>query len=255
MSFRFSALGWSYSIGFAALFAVMAGCSSVPQSSVPTTPSPTTTAQPSPRSTEAPTAAPQSIVSQPSPIDSTPESKPATSNATRSVEKCVVRMAKVNDPESPLNVRSAPDATSKDNIIGQLRNGIYVDIKAEQDGWYKISGETPGWIAKSKTESNCGEKVERVEFGKGQTSIEITDRFIGVGSHKYRFNLAQGQKLTVTNNRDVFPRIVAPDGKDLASFDESRKTWASEVPATGDYSIIFESNYKGYEYGVLVEAR
>lgn len=164
-------------------------------------------------------------------------------------------MARVNDSESPLNVRSSPNAASKENIVGQLKDGTYVEIEDKQNGWYKITGETPGWIAQSKTESNCTEKIERVEFSQGQTSIEIVDRFIGVGTHTYRFNLAQGQQLTVTRNRQVFPRIVSPNGKDLASFDEDRKTWTGEVPVTGDYSIVFESNYKGYDYAVVVEAR
>jgi hypothetical protein len=244
---RSSALVWSRSIGLAALFSVIAGCSSAPQSS------PITTPQPSPQSTESPIVAPQSVPSQPSPVDSAPESKPTTPNASRKVEKCVVRMARVNDPESPLNIRSSPNTTSNANIVGKLRNGSYVSIEDEQNGWYKISGETPGWIAKSKTESNCTEKIERVELGKD--SIEITDRFIGAGSHKYLLNLTKGQKLTVTNDRDVFPMIVAPDGKGLTDDRENRKSWAGEVPATGDYAIVFDSNFKGYEYAISVEVR
>lgn len=247
---RSSALAWSRSIGFAALFAVIAGCSSAPQSS-PSAPG--TTSQPSPQSTESPIAAPQSVPSQPSPVDSAPESEPTTPNASRKVEKCVVRMARVNDPESPLNIRSSPNTSSNENIVGKLRNGSYVSIEDEQNGWYKISGETPGWIAKSKTESNCTEKIERVELGKDP--IEIADSFIGAGSHKYLLNLTKGQKLTVTNDRDVFPMIVAPNGKDLTDYRENRKSWTGEIPATGDYAIIFDSNFKGYEYAISVEVR
>lgn len=165
-------------------------------------------------------------------------------------------MAKVNDPESLLNVRSSPNAASKDNIVGKLRNGAYVDVKDEQDGWFNITGETPGWIAKSRTESNCGEKIERVEFGKGQDSIQIADRFIGVGTHSYRLNLAKGQKLTVTSDRGgVFPRIIAPNGRDLVSSPDQQSPWTSELAETGDYKFELESNYKGYQYAFSVQAR
>jgi hypothetical protein len=260
MSFRSSALIWLRSGACVTLLAVMAACSSAPQSSAPGTTSPTTAPQSSAKPIESPTAAPQSIpqsIPQPSPespkSDASPSSNSASSKAARTVEKCVIRMAKVNDPESPLNVRSSPNASSQ--IVGQLPNGAFVDVENEQDGWFKITGEKPGWIAKSRTESNCGEKVERVEFAKGQDMIEIVDRFIGVGSHTYRFNLGKGQTLTVTRDRQVFPRIVAPDGKDLVEYREDRKSWTGEVAATGDYEIIFDSNYKGYEYAVSVEAR
>lgn len=165
-------------------------------------------------------------------------------------------MAKVNDPESALNVRSSPNAASKDNIVGQLKNGVFVEVKDEQNGWFKIAGETPGWIAKSKTESNCGEKIERVEFGSNQDSIQIADRFIGVGTHSYRLNLAKGQRLTVTSDRgDVFPRIIAPNGKDLVSSPDQQSPWTSELAETGDYKFELESNYKGYPYAFSVNVR
>lgn len=256
MPFRSSALIWFRSSTCATLLAMMAACSSAPQSSAPSASSPTAAPQSPAKPTESPTAAPQSIpqLSPESPkSDAAADSKPSGSKATRTVEKCVIRMAKVNDPESPLNVRSSPNASSQ--ILGQLPNGTFVDVENEQDGWFKITGEKPGWIAKSRTENNCGEKVERIEFAGGQDNIEIRDRFIGTGSHTYSFNLSKGQTLTVTRDRQVFPRIVAPDGKDLVEYREDRKSWTGEVAATGDYAVIFESNFKGYEYGVSVEAR
>lgn len=240
-------------MGCAALLPLVASCSSAPQSS-PKAPASIIATQPSPQSTASP-AVPQSIPSQSTSIETPSEPNASPTQASRRVEKCTVRMARVNDPESPLNVRSSPNAASKENIVGQLKNGTYVDIEDEQNGWYKITGETPGWIAKSKTDRSCTEKIERVEFGKGQTSFKIVDRFIGVGTHTYRVNLVQGQSLTVTRDREVFPRIVGPSGQDLASFDENRTTWTGEIPTTGDYSIVFESNYKGYDYAVSVEAR
>lgn len=246
---------WSRFTGCLALLAIIAGCSSTPQSPpVAVTPSPSVSPSPNVSEFPAPSANPQSAPTQPSSEPTTPSDAP--SQASRSVEKCVIRMAKVSDPESPLNVRSSPNATSKNNIVGQVPNGVYVEVKDEQDGWFKIVGETSGWIAKSRTESNCGEKIERVEFGKGQDSIQIADRFIGVGTHSYRFNLAKGQRLTVKSDRDgVFPRIITPNGKDLVSSPEQQSPWTGELAETGDYTFELESNYKGYQYAFSVQAR
>jgi len=237
-----NSLAGSRFIGCAVILTVIAGCSSTPQS-------PSITTSLSPSVSPSPTAPTQSNPEPTAPSD-------APTNATRTVEKCVIRMARVNDPESPLNVRSSPNATSKDSIVGKLRNGAYVEVKDEQDGWFNIIGDTPGWIAKSRTESNCGEKIERVEFSKGQDSIEIADRFIGVGTHSYRLNLAKGQKLTVTSDRGgVFPRIIAPHGKDLVSSPDQQSPWIGELAETGDYKFELESNYKGYQYAFSVQAR
>lgn len=248
-----SSLAWSRFIGWITLLAVMAGCSSAPQS--PTIEiSPTPAVSPSPQvSPNPPTvSSPHSFPpgSQPPPLINPP------TEASRTVEKCVIRMARVNDPDSPLNVRSSPNATSKDNIVGTLRNGAYVEVKDEQDDWFNISGETPGWIAKSKTESNCGEKIERVQFGSGQSKTAIRDRFIGVGTHSYHFNLAKGQRLSVTVDRGgVFPRIIAPNGKDIVSSPEQSSPWIGDLTETGDYTFQLESNYKGYQYAFSVQVR
>lgn len=249
----YSSLTWTRLTGCVALLAIVAGCSSAPQSpSITSTPTPAVSS--SPTVVESPIANPQSAPAPSNPEPSTPISVPK--KAARTVEKCVIRMAKVNDPESPLNVRSSPNATSKDNIVGKLPNGAFVDVTDEQDGWFKITGETPGWIARSKTENNCGEKIERVEFGSNQTEIQIVDRFIGVGTHSYRLNLAKGQRLTVTSDRGgVFPRIIAPNGKDLVSSPEQRSPWTSELAETGDYKFELESNYKGYQYAFSVDVR
>ncbi|MBW4441505.1 MAG: SH3 domain-containing protein [Plectolyngbya sp. WJT66-NPBG17] len=247
---------WSRFTGCVALLALVAGCSSAPQSSpVATVPSPSVSPSPiAPTVSDSPIANPQSVPTQPNPEPAAPISAP--SKASRTVEKCVIRMAKVNDPESPLNVRSSPNATSKDNIVGQLGNGAFVEVKDEQNGWFRIEDETPGWIAKSKTENNCGEKIERVEFGEGQDEIQIVDRFIGVGTHTYRLNLAKGQRLTITSDRGgVFPMVIAPNGKNLVSSPEQQSPWTGELTETGDYKLMLDSNYKGYQYAFSVNVR
>lgn len=224
------------SIGFAASIALLAGCSS---------PSPTVSTSPTVSASPSPVAAPQS-----------PQSSPTVKKDSRTVEKCVIRMVKVNDPESPLNVRSTPNADSKDNIVGQLKNGTFVDVQAEENGWFKISGATPGWIAKSRTDHSCNEKTERIDMGQG--SIEIRDRFIGGGSHSYRFRFDKGQRITVTSSTErgsVFPVILAPSGTAVVGSPDQPSPWTGELPETGDYTFQLESNFKGYEYTFSVDAR
>ncbi|MGG6266995.1 SH3 domain-containing protein [Leptolyngbya sp. AN03gr2] len=229
---------WLRLSGSAALLALIAGCSSqVP--TVSTSPAPVVATSPTVSTSPSPVAAPQ-----------------ATQKEVRTVEKCVIRMAKVNDPESPLNIRSTPDATSKDNIVGQLKNGSFVDVQDQQNGWLKIGGATPGWIAQSRTEHGCNEKVERIELG--QTSIEIRDRFIGTGSHSYRFNLTKGQRITVKSSSDrgsIFPTIVAPSGKPIVEPPDQPSSWTGELTETGEYTFEYESNFKGYEYTLSVDPR
>ncbi|MBE9009454.1 SH3 domain-containing protein [Pseudanabaenaceae cyanobacterium LEGE 13415] len=222
---------WLRLSGSAALLALMAGCSA---------PSPTVSPSPTP----SPIAVPQSPQS--------PSEVPAPKKESRTPEKCVIRMAKVNDPESPLNVRSTPNADSKDNIVGQLKNGSFVDVQDQQSGWFKIGGATPGWIAQSRTEHGCNEKVERIELS--QSSIEIRDRFIGTGSHSYRFNFTNGQRLTVKSRGSVFPRIIAPNGKPIVASPDQPSPWTGELAETGEYTFVLESNFKGYEYSFSIEA-
>ncbi|HEY9596551.1 MAG TPA: protein kinase [Cyanophyceae cyanobacterium] len=85
-------------------------------------------------------------VGQPTLYSATP------SPETPSSENCITV---VFDPESPLNVRSTPDATHENNIIGQLENGRQVSVVAEQDGWLQINAPIVGWISKNRTQQNC----------------------------------------------------------------------------------------------------
>lgn len=234
---------WLRLTGSATLLALIAGCSAPQPPTVSTSPAPIVPASPSP------VAAPQSPRSN---SESTPK------RDARIIEKCVIRMAKVNDPESPLNVRSTPNADSKDNIVGQLKNGTFVEVQETQNGWFKIGGATPGWIARSRTEHSCNERVERIDLGQGQEFVEIRDRFIGTGSHSYRFNFTKGQRLTVKSSSDrgsIFPVITAPNGKPLVASPDQPSPWMGELSETGEYTFEFESNFKGYEYSFSVDAR
>lgn len=176
--------------------------------------------------------------------------------ASRSPEVCKTTMAKVADPNPPLNVRSGPETTAK--IVGKLDNGTWIEVKAEKDGWFEISSPVAGWVSTSRTQSGCNQKTQRVNFPANGDSATITDRFIGTGSHKYLLKVARGQTMTVRNLKDVFPMIVAPDGKLLAGDpyqDANRTEWTGQLTLSGDYSLQLDSNYKGYEYSFTVTVK
>lgn len=192
-----------------------------------------------------------SAVPSPSPTGSPEPKQPAL----REVQACEVRMALVQDPDPPLNVRSAPTADGSE-VVGKLDNGTMVTVIQEQDGWFQISDPTKGWIAKTRTENGCNRKVERVQFGTGETSIQLSDRFIGTGSHQYLVKAAQGQTLTLQSRNGPLPILLDPDGKTLnQGMDDRHSRWSGELPKAGDYTIEYDSNFRGYKYELLLEIR
>ena len=220
-----------------------------------------------------PTAAPTAIVSPISkPIDkpiegTTPPpvaepvkpteplpSKPQPETASRKVETCEITMAKVADSNPPLNVRSNPTITP-DNVVGKLKNGTFVTVTNQSDGWFAITTPVKGWIAKNQTDSDCNEKTERVSFGAGGDSVTISERFVGTGSHRYRFNLGKDQTLSVISDRGPLPMILAPNGKELRGTDDRQTSWTGELAITGDYTLELDSNYKGYKYSFSVQVK
>ncbi|NJK52389.1 MAG: SH3 domain-containing protein [Leptolyngbyaceae cyanobacterium SU_3_3] len=212
---------------------------------------------PSPKPKSTPLSPPKPQRAEP-PADQSPESAPEPekpAEAIREVESCKVTMAKISDPNPPLNVRSTPNTASNENVVGQLKNDTFVTIRGEQEGWFQISTPLKGWISVKNTDSGCNQKVERVSFGRGGNAATISDRFVGTGSHQYRFSLAKGQTLTVSSDRGDLPIIVAPDGKVMGDLKDSQQTWSGKLSATGDYTLEMESNFKGYKYSFLVEVK
>ena len=228
-----------------------------------------------------PTVAPTTIISpvskpidKPNPVPTTPQdsfqapvsdpvkpsSEPLPSKsqapeaAFRKVESCKVTMAKIADANPPLNVRSDPTIVP-DNIVGTLKNGTFVTVTNELDGWFAIATPLKGWVAQSQTDSGCNEKTERVSFGAGGNSVTISERFVGTGSHRYRFNLGKGQTLSVSSDQKTLPRIVAPNGKDIFNSDDRQTSWSGELATTGDYTLELDSNYKGYKYSFSVQVK
>jgi Bacterial SH3 domain len=250
--------------GLSGLAAVAGMTSALIQSKSPS-PAPTVTASapaaPAPMKPKAVPIAPQSTESNTPPPSApavsspVPEPPAATKATARDIESCKITMARVDDPNPPLNVRSLPASKDDSTVVGQLKNGTFVTIVDEQPNWFQISTPLKGWIAKANTENTCNQKVERVSFAAGSTSALIADHFIGVGTHTYRLNLGQGQTLTLTSDKGPLPAVIAPNGKFLIGMDEKQETWSGQLPATGDYTIQMESNFKGYKYAFSIKVK
>jgi hypothetical protein len=239
---------------------------SVPNSTGTPTPSSETpsnstgTPTPSSETSPSPTKLSQSRGSD-TPAKNTGSQPPSTqplnapkAEMVRNVEKCTISMAKVKDPNPPLNVRSTPNTDSEANIIGKLQNGEFVFVEEQKDDWFRIKDPLKGWVAKSRTDNTCNLKIERVQFGQGQTSATIEGRFIGGGTHSYHFNLAKGQRVKVVTNRGPLPTILAPNNKELSGINDDKRSWTGDLAVSGDYVLQFDSNYKGYEYSFTIAA-
>lgn len=178
---------------------------------------------------------------------------------------CEINQAKVSDPNPPLNIRNQPNVeTSK--VIATVDNGRFLSVKDEQNGWLQVTYQTgekevSGWVAKNRTETNCNYKKQQITFPETGGTVEISDRHIGGGSHEYIFRATAGQTLTVTAKNGPLPFIFPPNDpngqQDLSGGGHysSETNVTVELPATGNYLLMFDSNYKGYEYDVLVELR
>ncbi len=189
-------------------------------------------------------------VSSPGPDKASPKSdspKPGSSDPDSSKplqpDRCDTSMAKVSDPNPPLNVRSTPDTSS--NITGKLQNGTYVTIEDETPDWYRIKSPTPGWIAKSKTVHACTEKREQLTLLPTQT---IRGEFIGSGHHDYPLTLKSGQVLTLTPTKGPRPGLIDPSGKVLQPMSEETSAIVFNPQIDGDYTVYLESRFKGYGY-------
>ena len=182
-----------------------------------------------------------------------PETLPI--KASRTVEGCETTMARVEDPSPPANIRSKPNGTSPDTIVGTVKNGTYVTVIDEQSDWYQISTPKKGWVAKRLTAHGCNTKTERVTFGRNETFTALTDEFIGTGTHDYRIRLIKGQKLRVFAEKGPLPTIIAPDGRELSTLTDEGDVWSGTLTVSGDYKVIYTSNFKGYKYATEIEAR
>lgn len=267
-------------IGIAAVGAVIGGTYAAMQSGQSPEPSePVATETPTPSPTPTPAAqAPQNAPATPSPEPEEPEETPVRPSPsptpspepepepqpeteprpTVELQQCQTTMAVVNDPNPPLNVRSQPEVT-ENNIVGQLDNGRYVSVETEEAGWFKISNPVEGWIAKNRTKNGCNQKMARINFPRGQTSVTIDGELIGTGSHQYLLNAASGQTMTITSQEGALPLVFSPSDRNQSLNGQARardrSQWRQSLPASGDYILELDSNFRGYEYTFTVEVK
>jgi|JI9StandDraft_2_1071091.scaffolds.fasta_scaffold00537_5 Bacterial SH3 domain len=234
-------------------------CASQPptQSSQPTNTPVAQSLNTLPTVTPTPAITTSASVTQTSPA-STPQPKENISAVviTAPDSGCRISQAKVADPDGSVNVRSAPEITDN-NIVGQLKNNTFVSVKAEQNGWFNID-QPPGWIAKNRTKYSCPQVKETIKFTPGGNEAIIKGEMIGGGTHIYQLQANQGQTLRVINNHGLFPMIIAPNGTILIGnpyTDVNRKEWTALLPASGNYTFQFDSNFKGFDYDFSVQVK
>jgi hypothetical protein len=165
---------------------------------------------------------------------------------------CKIISAIVADPQAPLNVRLEPNSSAE--IIDRLDNGTHISISGEQDAWFHINNPVKGWVFRELTRYTCGYLEARIDFAENGGSLKITDAFIGGGEHKYYLNCTKGQTLRLESYARI-PSVYAPDGTLLAGDPYSAPVheWNQILDEDGDYTLLFDSNFKGYEYNFSVE--
>jgi len=248
------AIPFAVAIGMAAAMMQSTTKKTVPADSPAPSPiasNPPRSVSPQPANPIEPTAAP---TNSPTPIANNTGVNPDQTTPSRQIVSCKITMVKVDDPDAPLNVRAKPTITAE-NVIGQVKNGTYLSVVIEQNGWLQISNPIQGWVAKSRTQSGCNIKVERVNFDPGNTRTEISDRFIGTGGHTYLVNGQAGQTMTLASQNETLPSVISPNGKLLVEMNDQRDRWTIKLPTTGDYKLQLDSNYKGYVYSFIVEIK
>jgi len=173
------------------------------------------------------------------------------------VLSCQTTGGLVNDPNGPLNIRSEPDA-SADNVVGTVPDGAPVSIVGERDNWWQLDAPTAGWVSQNLVESYCNEKIARIELPPNADSVTLRDRFVGTGYHHYQLDARAGQRLTIEAIDDSpLPFVLTPDDRDLTEGAPNAAValWSGQLPADGDYTLVFDSNFRGYAYEVEVEVR
>ncbi|NEQ77500.1 MAG: SH3 domain-containing protein [Okeania sp. SIO2D1] len=170
---------------------------------------------------------------------------------------CKIRMAIVDDPEPPLNVRSSPEVR-EGNKVAQLNNNTFVSVADEKSGWLRITEPVIGWVAKNRTRSSCATVDKTITFSPESDTAIVRGEMIGTGSHNYRVRMIQGQTMTIKNSGDVFPAIISPDGQLMArepNIEGNKNEWTDTMPISGVYTLEFDSNFRGFEYEFLVEIK
>ncbi len=253
-----------YRIACGLLLFTLASCgtASPPQDPSTSTPDPAATDRPSDlpepgESTSSPTPSGQIDRDKSSETDSPIAAAPNSTNAADNIRilSCQTSSGLVNDPNGPLNVRSAPD-TGSDNVVGSIADGALVSIVGDRGNWWQIDAPETGWVSKNLIDSTCNEKIARIEFPPNTASVTLSDRFLGTGYHHYQLEARAGQELTLETLSDSspLPFVIAPDDRDITDGvgNTNATQWSGKLPEDGDYTIVFDSNFRGYTYEVML---
>lgn len=192
-------------------------------------------------------------------------------------ESCWITQARVNDPQPPLRLRSAPE-NSPDNILQTLPNGTWLSVLGENAGWLKVKipghpelAAHEGWVAASRTDYACNYFTETV----AQFPFSVATRIVGGGSHQYIVSLAAGQSLILRPAQSGEATLLWPTsvisletGKPVPHSPNNYNRWwsqpqdrTSSPPAAwiwkadqpGLYAIQYDSNFRGFAYGFTLE--
>jgi hypothetical protein len=215
------------------------------------TPEPEPEPQPTPEASPTPTPIPESIPNASEPLAIEPE-------------VCRVTQGIISDANPPTNVRSSPEV-KEGNVVATLENGSYVTIQNREDGWFQIrhNGQDPieGWVSQNLTETSCSQKVQRLKFPPGTVAIRISDRFVGTGIHKYLLSARTNQVMTLISEEGPLPRVFPPNDPNQQqeltgnAGTQGKERVQFELPATGDYTLEYDSNFRGYEYETVIQVR
>jgi len=162
-------------------------------------------------------------------------------------------------------VRSCPEVRLN-NVIATVPNNSYHPVLAEQNGWLQINMDgngnaTVGWIVANRAEYGCNLFSEEIKT----FPYTMQGRIIGPGGHNYVLDLKKGQTLILRGDwPDFSGPAVSGHSRNFPNRQHSwwRKPgdtttpepaqWRWTVTQSGSYTMSYDSNFKGFEYGPCV---
>lgn len=182
---------------------------------------------------------------------------PASTNQLVNLERCVVKMVQVMDPNPPLSIRAEPSPTA--TVIAEVENAQFLDVVGQQGDWFAVTSPTQGWVPKELTNYSCNTKLAKIQAIPQDQSAGILGRFIGTGTHVYKLSLERGQELTITgrSGNGQMPTLVSPSQEVLFAGPQEGEAdlWSGELDETGEYQLVLDSNFQGYGYAFNLEVR
>lgn len=174
--------------------------------------------------------------------------QPANADQAILLERCGVTMAQADDPNPPLSVRAQPSPTG--SIVAEVANDQFMDVVGQEGDWFAITSPAEGWIPKPLTNYGCNQQLARIQFPEGRRSATARGFFVGTGTHRYQLSLERGQRLTLTGRTGPMPQLRSPSNALLFAGPQEGQSdiWQAQVTEAGDYSLVMDSNFQGFDY-------